>query len=474
MTRRNIFYLGFVSALILLAGCQKTSIDLKSPEKVVAVEETRGKLVSATKTSTIGVNEAVLAAADNFGKLVPQAEGYQAEITELLKGPFSGIQWQVETYRIKYHTVDANFHDKILSADIGFVNDASGCTTRRLNTVSLFHCQFNVNDGLTMMFKDIVIPVRAMHNALVVYPHYQGVGEDKGTPGTYIPISESLLKARQAIDAELAALEFIGTLNNVSMACGYYTENMGISNGGSTALATQYLLENDAMYSAKNESVNLRTTCVGEGCYNYTDLILSMFRETEVEASEIVAKLMPIAFVSLINSVHKTWGKKYFGPALRLESYFSDAFNKAKVEINGKEMGILEAMDSGDFPVDFSEESVFEKNGLLTIRSMINPDLYDEDGNLREDSPHIQALKKAFDENQLRYGWNPDSPLLIEHSAKDDMLPYADALEAYRALGNKGKNKNVVMKTLPLGNHLVASSIYLLEMLVLPHPVPLD
>lgn len=476
MTKRNFFQIGFVSILILLTGCQKSTIDVESPtpREKATTEETSGRLVSATKTSSLGVGEAVSVASENFGKLELPVEKYQPEITKLLKGPFSGIQWQVETYRITYHTLDANNNDKILSADIGFVNDASGRVIRKLSTVSLFHCQFNANDKLTMLFKDIVIPLRAMHNALVVYPHYQGAGEDKGKEGTYIPISESLIKARQAIDAELAALEFIRTLHNVSMDCGYYTENMGVSNGGSTALATQYLLENDETYSKKDKSVKLRTTCVGEGCYDYGELIISMFRDTEVETSVIVTKLMPFAFVSFINSAYETWKNEYFG-SIGINQYFSKKFNDVKVKINGKTMGILEAMSSGDFPIDFSEESIFEENGLTTIRSMINPELYNKCGNLIEYDPRITALEKAFDENQLlQYEWQPKSALLIEHSAKDDMLPYADALEAYNVLSNKGKNKNVIMKTMPIGDHIMSSSIYLLEMLLFPHPVPLD
>lgn len=468
--RRSSIAFSLISALILFAGCQKENPTVSASDNQGQPQSgTTGKyLVSSAPTGVQSLDEvrdSLSADAERTGSF-ELGSVINGVVSPLFSGIITGDQWQLETYRIVYNTKDARGNDIQLSGDIGFISEASGRVDRKLESVSVFHTTFNVDDdenaisNTSMGNRDIVIPARALHNALAVFPHYQGAGIDKGKH-MFTP-SEPLLKARQAIDCELAALEFINSLDYIRMDDNYYTENMGASNGSSPALAMQYLLENDGTIAEKAGTVRLKSTYLGEGLYRFKDVFLNIANEKNPESSSM-DKYTPYVLMSAIAGAFDTWPEEFTSRGISsVEEIFSPAFLGIRVNHNGSEIGMLELLATGDCSVDLFGNTPFEDKGL-TLRTILNPEiLHPMEGTVKEDSKYVQALLAAFEHNELiAEGWNPVSSLKFVHSQKDEFVPYEDVLKVYNNLNRNGRNKNVKIEKINVNSHLL-STYYLI------------
>lgn len=349
MKTKYLFLPAIVAFASMLSSCedeilleeelieQKTKIS-KTEVTVEEPVEPVGRLVSATMlsqpvpagTAISNVMNAV-PSGEYEGLLVGESGGDLLASPEFLKCDLLGIDMQLETYRIRYRSMGGaeGKEPVILTGDIAFIANADHSNKRKLESVSLFHTTFNPSESTSYTWEEMIFPTRAAFNALVVYPFYQGSFSDKGdkADGHTICVSEQLIKARQAIDCELAALEFLETLDHVEMEKCYYTENMGVSNGAGATLATQYLLENDPEYRAINRSlIHLKGTFCSEGCYSWGDLMNSVLTTTGDDVplgDESVDGMKPVALISCLIGAYDTWKDKYFD-GIELESFFNE------------------------------------------------------------------------------------------------------------------------------------------------------
>lgn len=516
MRKVRIFAAVFTAA-VLLAGCQKDNLNFE--EKEFTPEKSEGILISAVPVATEDAGSAFTKALDLLNSMQgPEIKSVELQKTkELFSGKLTGTKWQIETWRITYWSKDNFGEPVVLSGDIAFVNEASGFIKRYLKAVNIFHTIFNPNEDSTTSLRDIILPTRALYNNLVVYPHYQGAianGKNEATHRT-ITVSEALLKARQAIDCELAALEFIENLDNVEMSEDYYTENMGASNGGAATLATQYLLENDPeLKKVNNEKIKLRATYGAEGCYSYGDLLPSLLNTVEEDgvSSSMDQFKMPAALSVIIGTFDAWKGNtnnsehRDFFEGIEIEDFFSEEFVNSKVitytEVEAEKKNILSILStiSGLIKGDYSDwedqyeyiadtldvgyieyyrnsEYYYEAEEWMTVTNIFSEDMIDREKNeFKEDSPLLQALEAAFAENDvILNGWNPASPLLMAHSIYDDYVPYSQIQMIYDNLSNFGWNRNVEVKTLDNEkmNHMYGFAyLTLADIVCKEHPNP--
>jgi len=325
-----------ISAAIVFTSCEKAAIELNNdiPEK--GTEGTTGILQSAELISSIPATKAYMDAltlakengvldsdktpvnTDEINVLSTILDLVGIDVDEEVLAKYGP---KVKIWRINYWTEGGYCKEKpagkyekekiLLSADVCYLESSGADKTRELESISIFNGTFNSAEGDLAVLRDLVLPVRALYNAVVIFPWYQGSQIDRGvhavTPG------EFLIKGQQAIDAELAAIEFINSISdseNIYLSDDYYTEIMGISNGGGTALASQYLLENDSAYKKINsESIHLVGTYLGEGCTSYSQ-VFPILMEDNPCPDQIASSLTNIEEVkpgAYISSVLGAW-----------------------------------------------------------------------------------------------------------------------------------------------------------------------
>ena len=476
------------AALLVFSACQEKADPEVLPEKQEEGKEIvapgQGKLVSALLSSTQTVDEAVKSALENVGQ-TSGAMLSDSVVTNihLLRERFSGTEWQMQVYRIKYNTVDIDGNTIQLNGDVGFINETSGKSRRILDAITLFQTAFNTEELTTTLYEVMVMPFRALYNHVVVYPFYQGIGIDRGVHP--VTISEPLLKARQSIDCELAAMELLDLLN-VELDENYYTANMGISNGGATTLAVQYLLENDPEYKKKNEDViRLGGTYSGEGCYSFKKLIpILTAPEKEPKSSllpDYFSMIKSMAYIACLVGSYDTWNGRngHYQNVSSVDKFFSEDFLKIQrpywieplniIQLRFPELGRPEPDGFMGFIENFrkgflslGDEMIFK--GELKISDMINPELLDENGIVNMAHPYLVDVQEALAENDVFLsGWKPSTPLCLAHSESDDFVDIEQVREVYATLGSNGFNRNVKMPTIKGLDHLTGTFFFLIK-----------
>lgn len=380
------------------------------------------------------------------------------------------------TYQISYFSKDASGKDIVLSSLVSFPTFKSG-RKLTLSNISLSHSMFNMTDTMTKLIANVTKVRCILFADVIVSPFYQGGGIDKRRPGTFVPIAEHNLKARQAIDGEIAALEFLDSLKassdlNFELSPTYRTYNMGISNGGACALAVLKILENDPKYIEINrEKIHLGGTLMGEGSADY-----GMLYDQCIDRYDMPIQmdfLKPDAVVATINSSYKAHAvfspKDYFfyedeqgvRKKIQLEDFFSPEFCAVRFELDEGSLSFFDAYDNcfwlAAVSLSTGITSEILLHGFEKLADIFNPKLFREDGSIDKDCREWKALMCAFEENSLIDGYSPRSPLLIFCSKNDTFMPYNINELLYNNLRDGGRNRNVRMRTLYGLDHFPAT-----------------
>lgn len=380
------------------------------------------------------------------------------------------------TYQVSYLSKDAAGEDIVLSTLVSFPTFKNGRKITFSN-ISLSHSMFNMTDTMTKLIATVTQARCILFRDMVVSPFYQGGGINKRKPGTFVPIAEHNLKARQAIDGELAALELLDVLKdnpdlNFELSPDYHTYNMGISNGGACALAVLKILENDPQYADINrDKIRLGGTLMGEGSADYSILYDQCI--DNYDNSIQMDFLKPDALAATINSSYKAHAvyspKEYFfyndgqgeKKKLLLEDFFSPEFCAVRLQLAEGSLSFFDAYDNCywladvSFPSGITSEIIL--HGFEKLTDILNPNLFNEDGTLDKNCKEWQALMRALGENSLIDGYAPKTPLLIFCSKGDTFMPYNINETLYRNLHDSGNNENVRMRTLYGLDHFPAT-----------------
>lgn len=482
-------FLAITTVLAIFAGCQKAEIqDIQSKENEgkEIVEEGQpiavtgqSRLMSASLENTKSINEALQEAAS-----AAEQTGNSLSLPDTVKS-FQGFGgWQLQVYKIVYKTVDIKGDTIQLAGHVGLLNSPSGKTRMPVDAVSLFHTAVNTEELTTTLYEVMVLPFRALYNHVVVYPFYQGIDIDKGVHP--VTISEPLLKARQAIDCEVAAMELLDILG-IDMDRDYYTANMGISNGGATTVATQYMLENYPEYREINRDIiRLKGTYVGEGCYSFRELIPSLTAPAEKSLAALLVKdylsiIKSASYIACLVGSYDTWKgiNGHYEDVPDIDVYFSEEFLNIQRPYWNDGLSIINYIDQNiprpepDGYTDYidmfrkgllciAEDKIF--NLEITVADMINPELLGEDGLVDMSNPYLITVQKAFSENDIFLGgWAPHTMLKMAHSVDDDFVDFKQVREVFEGLNNNGFNRNVALSTVKGLDHLTGTFFFLIK-----------
>jgi len=479
-----------ILAVIILASCQKEGrITITEPiaeENISSFQQEPGKLVSATLKSS-------LPAVDAIDNALSELKSYSTEYGSLIDNSLTAedlikfnigdfnVDYKLLTYTITYSSitrVNGEFEPVTLTGDVSFIADASGrSSTRKLESVSLYHTIYNTSTEDSQIVEPMIMPARAAYNALVVFPFFQGTFSDKGKH--VVAPSEPVIKAVQALDCEMAAFELIESLDGVYMKPDYYTENIGISNGGGSALAVQYLLENNILYHfydvryVRNyaDKIRLKSTYIGEGNCSTKEmfpLLLSNFHSGVLSFFDINL-LAPVGYITSVVGAYKTW-QDLFGN-IELEDFFSDDFLKDS-------NNYLQKYLDGTISLMFT--AVQDDTYDLKTSEIVNPDMLDGDEingyTFKTDNDKYIALMNALSKNDcILSGWTPKANIMFAHCITDEFLYYEDAVKLYSNLSNNGSADNVFFKSIYGFDHFTSSSVlFFVDAILKKHPCPIN
>ncbi len=466
-----------ISSVTLLCGCSNDSSFTETvTETSNEITGENNVLVSASLKCVTPASEV----ADMLGQFdeIPAPNLLDIDLSEL------GLE--LRTYRIVYKTKDNRGQEIQLSGDVSFLANPILPHVRILESVSLFHSAFFTDESKSTEYEQYAFPGRSIHNALVVYPHYQGVYEGRKpeyVEGHPVTVAELLLKARQSIDCELAAIELIDRLEGVALMPHYYTENIGLSCGAGTALATQYLLENDTQLKSVNrKSIRLTGTYCCEGCYSYSGLLSKLMEvmpyDESLEEFTSMEDFKPACLITVIVGAYDTWkglkdqdGNEFFAGVDDVREYFSPEFLNSDnlYEDDGRQItDIIGYFRSGMLN---AHSRIFKRAGFLSS-TMINPELLNSNHEIDTANPKIKTLLDALAQNdKILSGWNPTARLCISHSINDEFVPYSQALGVYKSLSKGGINRNVILQTVPGLNHTEGNQYYgIKDIIIKKHP----
>ena len=185
-----------------------------------------------------------------------------------------GISLTYEVVRLSYKSTGADGRPINLSMKIAYPKGIFGKYKDPEYIVLDNHWTIG-SDMNSPYHKDPIALGKALDNALVVCPDYEGFGITAKNDHPYICHD---INAKQSVDAVLAALDYIDAKKGVSMAKNYWLENYGYSQGGGIALAVHKYIENNLSQS-EQKRLNLKHSYCGDGIYapvTTFDMYLSM------------------------------------------------------------------------------------------------------------------------------------------------------------------------------------------------------
>lgn len=274
----------------------------------------------------------------------------------------------------------------------------------------------------------------AAQDAVFIAPDSQGFGESSNRDMLFISLK---LQAQQTMDGLVAALEFLKH-QNIELTQERSLVNWGYSLGAGTALAFHRIYEG-LDKDAQERLGSLQSLCAS-GPYNIPRTLKWM--EEQKELSYPLS--LPLAVCGLKESQPDLLN------AYSVESFFSSAFNNA---------GIIDMIRSRRYVSSYVSSVIQTRVGAswsnITSQDMNN-----------HESEQYQTLMQAIDNEDILNGWRAAWPVTLIHSSGDTFVPYFNAEDAVKSLGNQ-----VELITLPdissVEGHYVALPFVILKLMTL-------
>ena len=125
--------------------------------------------------------------------------------------------------------------------------------------------------------------------------------------------------------------------------------------------------------------------------------------------------------------------------------------------------------------MEFSEAELidlFLTPGFNTVDKILNKRFFNQDGSVNENDDLFRILERVLADNDPSLGWEPSTPVMLSHCRKDQILPYDLAYASYEQLEKTkyGHNENVRFKTGQGSDHISASLMGIIEMMLFKDP----
>ena len=328
---------------------------------------------------------AVAAAFENDRSAVDRQVAREKKTLELL----ARSMWSVRKIDYAYWTVSSLGEPIRLSATLVVPVLNNSDVAHTLSAMSL--CPPHESNGVAACptKQGTLLMTRVAFNHAVVVPDYEGRGIAPQLP--YSSMSAKV-QARQAIDAELAALTILEDMG-YSFAEGFGTYNIGVSAGCGIAYYTHYMIEN-ILPQEQQDRINLISSFAADGvmdCGSFIEDYFSGF-EYSSEAEEMFIGYM-MRFTSIIEGIPES------------------------------------------------------ERGGYKAEDLFSHDILNEYGRVDMKHPLIKILKAEVVKNDINFNWEPKHPITLEASYDDTgIAPEHQAMGIYELLCNKQNgmpNRNV-------------------------------
>ena len=236
---------------------------------------TTGTLVGVTSESVVSVDDmAALAAPNNENTALPedlvleqQNKGLVLRAAQNLNDQYSGgngtyhsnVSFKVVT--LNYTSIDGKGNPITLSGKLTLPQVLGSYIT--IEDIIL-HCHATNIDMTGGGVSPATFKEMGAYSFAVIDPDYIGFGVTSNKPQTYL--CQKLI-ARQCVDMELAALEYMKQ-KGIKLKAGYGTYVLGYSQGGGNALAVGRHLQETEHGKTANKDVNVKGLYCGAGPYN--------------------------------------------------------------------------------------------------------------------------------------------------------------------------------------------------------------
>lgn len=236
---------------------------------------TTGTLVGVTSESVVSVDDmAALAAPNNENTALPEDLVLEQQNKDLvlraaqnLNDQYSGgngtyhsnVSFKVVT--LNYTSIDGKGNPITLSGKLTLPQVLGSYIT--IEDIIL-HCHATNIDMTGGGVSPATFKEMGAYSFAVIDPDYIGFGVTSNKPQTYL--CQKLI-ARQCVDMELAALEYMKQ-KGIKLKAGYGTYVLGYSQGGGNALAVGRHLQETEHGKTANKDVNVKGLYCGAGPYN--------------------------------------------------------------------------------------------------------------------------------------------------------------------------------------------------------------
>ncbi len=282
------------------------------------------------------------------------------------------------------------------------------------------------------------IPIEAIlsaDNTICVFPDYFGCGvsENKNLP--FISLN---YHAKCATECALHALDIVRRME-IKLSDDFHTWTTGYSQGGGYAMATHKYIETN-LPDSLSERINLRWSFCAGGIYSPHLLFENAIINNNLGSS-------PTIYLEGLRSI--LYGHPDCMNNIEIKDLLSENAIKLGVDTilqNNKDgyWSLNEAIGNNitsDKPSDIFSSNLIDTSSLLYKKIM-----------------HVLQLDDCVG------NWEPDNPIIIYHSKKDNCIPYPHALLSYNSLASSTTN---CILTTPKHNlsHSLTAIIYFAKIL---------
>lgn len=327
---------------------------------------------------------------------------------------------------------------------------------------------------------------------IIIAPDYEGYGVTRDVPHPYL---SQRLTAQQVIDAAtygfaLYQKEVQRNKKMVPMKSDWRSFVMGFSQGGAVSLATHRYIEEEGLA----DSLHFQGSLCGDGPYDLMTTIRYYFEDdgtsygTETEHRKGMIT-MPVVVPLIVKGMFDSHPDM---AQYKMEDYLSqqlidtgvlDWIDSKKYDTDYIEQmwykQLQEGIDASDrhyTPEQMSElfESPKEDKVWGNLEKMFTPETYEYmsdasnfDAVPEEPSNAMLAIHRAFADNSLVTGWEPQHRIQFFHSRNDMVVPYGNYLSFRDAHAYGEGDLFRLDETISTGDHVDAGIDFLVELLTL-------
>lgn len=452
MKRKDLYIAGFICIVFISAGVLACSNENEGNSQ--APLQT-GELIGVTDEESVSVDDMV---AESSSSNVENAQQEDLELFEQNKSDildaaqdlndrFSGgngtykrnVSYKVVT--LNYSSIDGKGQPITLSGKLTLPQvNGSYIPIEDI----LLHCHATNIDMAGNGVSPNTFKEMAAYSFAVLDPDYIGFGVTHEMNQTYL--CQKLI-ARQCVDMELAALEYMKS-KGIELKSGYGTYVLGYSQGGGNAMAVGRHLQVTEHGREANRKINVKGLYCGAGPYSPIGTFNHWLESDSLCLTGVLSMVIK----------GQQEGHSDIMTGISLLDYFSDEYLQSGIPqaFDNHDMSDIKQMLMGDMELQtirYPEPEVKTAYDACLIlpwmqfSKLMSPTFADPDSHIRT------ALLECLSQENVD-DWVPQMPVEIYTAPRDNVIPvYENAYSTYDKFSRAGAPVTLSLAG-PLANHI--------------------